>query len=260
MIPSALCIDGVTVRYGSRTVVHDLRLSPLPRGTVTALVGPNAAGKSTLLRAIAGLVPASGTVLLDGRDLLAMPRHLRAERVGFMPQALPAGVSLSVLETVVAATKAVSPAGAERQLRERAVAVLERLDAVGLALEPLERLSGGQRQIAALAQALAPDPALLLLDEPTSALDLRHQFHIMRMARELARGGRIVVIVLHDLGLAAEWADRIVVLDRGRLYSEGQPSVAITPEMLRAVYGVAAEVVTLPRGTVRIEVRDLAAS
>lgn len=259
MSAQTLHISGLTVGYGSRCIIRDLNVSPIAAGGVTALVGPNGAGKSTLLRAIAGLLPATGKVVLNGRDLLAMSRQERAKLVGFMPQSLPAGVGLSVLETIVTALKVASPIANEKLLRRRAVAVLERLNAVHLALDPLERLSGGQRQMAGLAQALAPDPELLLLDEPTSALDLRHQFHIMRTVRELVRaGGRSAVIVLHDLALAAQWADTIVVLRGGGLHVEGPPAVAVTPDMLRDVYGVTAEVIDLSGGALHIAIKDLA--
>ena len=259
MSAQTLHISGLTVGYGSRFIIRDLNVSPIAAGGVTALVGPNGAGKSTLLRAIAGLLPATGKVVLNGRDLLAMSRQERAKLVGFMPQSLPAGVGLSVLETIVTALKVASPVANEKLLRRRAVAVLERLNAVHLALNPLERLSGGQRQMAGLAQALAPDPELLLLDEPTSALDLRHQFHIMRTVRELVRaGGRSAVIVLHDLALAAQWADTIVVLRGGGLHVEGPPAVAVTPDMLRDVYGVTAEVIDLGASALHIAIKDLA--
>lgn len=257
MSNKSLHISGLTVSYGRRAIIRDLHVSPIQAGGITALVGPNGAGKSTLLRAIAGLLPASGKVWLNGQNLLGLSRQQRAAYVGFMPQSLPAGVGLSVLETIVTALKVASPTGNEKLLRRRAVAVLERLNAVHLALEPLDRLSGGQRQMAGLAQALAPDPELLLLDEPTSALDLRHQFHIMRTVRELTRSGRSAVIVLHDLALAAEWADTVVVMSGGGLYVEGRPTDAVTPVMLRDVYGVVADVVALPSGSLRIDIRDL---
>ena len=257
MTDGALEIRRLSAGYRRRTIVHDLTLAPLPVGHVTALVGPNGAGKSTLMRAIAGLLPASGEVFWKGRSLLALSRQDRAAITAFMPQALPSGVGLSVLETVMTAIK-VSRQGIDgKSLRRKALHVLEQLEVAHLALTPLDRLSGGQRQMAALAQALAPDPELLLLDEPTSALDLRHQFHIMRTIRSIAASGCSVVMVLHDLGQASDWADTIVVLDGGTLHVQGAPVEAITPEMLRSVYRIEAGVHALPGGKLRLDIADM---
>ena len=136
-----------------------------------------------------------------------------------MPQTLPQRVALTVLEAVIAALRASPLADRDRPADERAtraVAVLERVGIADLALEPLDHLSGGQRQLASLAQAIVREPAVLLLDEPTSALDLRHQVVVMTLVREFAAEGRIVIVVVHDLSLAARWADQVVVLEQGR--------------------------------------------
>jgi iron complex transport system ATP-binding protein len=165
---------------------------------------------------------------------------------------------------VIGARRA-SPAGAptpelaDLDDTDRAVAVLDRLGIADLALEPLDRLSGGQRQMAALAQALVRDPRILLLDEPTSALDLRHQFQVMATVAALARERAMqVIVVLHDIDLACRWADRIAVLGRGRLTAFGPPATAITPTILRDVWGVAASVTPDERGRVRVQVEGLA--
>ena len=166
-----------------------------------------------MLLALAGLIGATGTVRLGERDLLRLSIGERATVAAFMPQTLPQGVALTVLESVIAAGRA-SPLGdlaiAGEELRRRAVATLDRLGVSDLALEFLDRLSGGQRQLVGLAQALVREPQLLLLDEPTSALDLRHQVGVMTLVRALASEGRTVMVVLHDLNLAMRWADRIV--------------------------------------------------
>jgi iron complex transport system ATP-binding protein len=239
-----LHVDKFSAGYRGRPVVDQLTLSPIPAGTVTALVGPNGAGKSTLLRAMAGLLPARGSVRFAGSELGGLSFAARAKVATYMPQMLPAGAALSVLETVIGALKAsdtaLQVAGADVPVR--AMAALERLGIGHLALEPLDRLSGGQRQMAGLAQVVVRDTALLLLDEPTSALDLRHQVEVMAVIRSLADEGRTVIVVLHDLTLAARWADLLVVLDRGRVHAEGAPAAVVTEAMLAAVYGVAARV------------------
>lgn len=254
---TALEISGLSAGYRNRPVIRDLTLAPIPSGGVTALVGPNAAGKSTLLRALAGLLPVQGSVRLDGADLGRVSLADRAGRVGFMPQTLPQGVGLSVLESVLSALRATpfeASANGAAKPRDRALLVLERLGLTGAALDSLDRLSGGQRQLVGLAQAVVREPRLLLLDEPTSALDLRHQVLVMSMVRALAAEGRIVVVVLHDLNLAARWADHIVVLHGGSLYAQGSPDEAITPEMLASVYGVAARVEPCSRGALQVVV------
>lgn len=250
-----LTIDTLSAGYGRRTVISGVTLSPLAAGTVTVLAGPNGAGKSTLLRAVAGFLPASGIVKLCGRDLLTAKSADRARRVGFMPQALPGDVGLTVLDGVMTALKVSQPECTVADARERAASVLDRLGILPLALSRLGRLSGGQKQIASLAQALVADPRLLLLDEPVSALDLRHQYQVMRTVRSLAEEGRIVIVVLHDLEMASRWADHIVIMRNGQLFGAGPPREVITPEMLREVYRVKARVFV--DNAIRIAIDDV---
>ncbi len=248
---SGLEIRGVTIRYGAREVVHDLTLPAMQAGEVTVLAGPNAAGKSTLMRAVAQLAPYRGQITLDGADLGQLQARARAGLIGFMPQTLPAGSSLIVLESVIAALRA-GGHGSAAEAELRVMAVLSRLGIADLALERLDQLSGGQRQMVSLAQAIIRDPRLLLLDEPTSALDLARQVRLLAELRRLAAEGRMVVVVLHDLGLAAQWADRIVVLRHGRLYSSGAPAEVLTPAMLAEVYGVDARVERCSQGRLTV--------
>ncbi|TDR94129.1 ABC transporter ATP-binding protein [Enterovirga rhinocerotis] len=248
----ALAIENLSAGYGGRPVLDRLSIAGIEPRSVVAIVGPNGAGKSTLLRVLAGLMSAQGRARLGEDDLLDALPEIRAARIGFMPQRLPAGIGLSVIEGVVGALRVGPFAGTTRQVHLRAASVLERLGITHLALETLDRLSGGQRQMASLAQALAGGPALLLLDEPTSALDLRHQLHVMDTIRSLADEGRIVIVVLHDLQLAAQWADRIVVLRDGRLHTDAPPEIAITPTMLAEVYGVEARIERCSRGRLQI--------
>ncbi|HMO27930.1 ABC transporter ATP-binding protein [Enterovirga sp.] len=254
---SGLVIRGLSAGYRGRQIVSGLDLGPLEAGTVTALVGPNAAGKSTLLRAIAGLIPASGEILLGEEDLARLDLAARAARIGFMPQTLPQRVSLSVFESVLVALKAsplASGAISAPEARGRVMASLARLGIAGRAGDHLDRLSGGQRQLASLAQALVREPRLLLLDEPTSALDLRHQLMVMSMARALAGEGRVVVAVLHDLGLAARWADRIVVLRAGAVRASGPPETALTAQVLADTWGVRGHLERGPSGHAHVAV------
>src|SRR5690606_2328868 len=184
---SGLDIQNLSAGYGGRPIVEDLSLPPLSPGEVVSVVGPNGAGKSTFLRALAGLIPAKGAIRLDGAELTGLSLADRAKRVTYMPQTLPQGVALTVLETVVASIRATPLGGAsftDQQAVERAYEVLQRIGAEALAGQRLDRLSGGQKQLAGLAQALAREPRLLLLDEPTSALDLHHRLRVLDLARE----------------------------------------------------------------------------
>ncbi|WP_262249936.1 ABC transporter ATP-binding protein [Parapedobacter soli] len=236
-----LQINDIHAGYPRKKVINGLTLPPLASGEVTVLTGPNAAGKSTLLRAIAGLLHAHGSVQYEGNELTTLSPRKRASYVSFMPQSVPTDINLSVMEAVVSALKA-SPLDAatasNEQFHHRAIAVLERIGIAHLALDPLNQLSGGQRQMASLARSVVREPHILLLDEPTSALDLRHQLKVMRLARSFAQDGRIVVMVLHDLNLAMRWADRVIVMHRGELASDGTPIEAITPAVIESVYGV----------------------
>ncbi|NQE62655.1 ABC transporter ATP-binding protein [Caulobacter sp. RHG1] len=250
----SLLVNGLTARYGDQVILSDLSLASLPRGEVTSLVGPNGAGKSTLLRAIAGLASASGQVRLDDLSLDRMSIAERARHVAYMPQTLPANVALTVLETVIAALEA-SPSAVGGDAAVRAMAALERVGATPLALKRLDRLSGGQRQIAALAQAIVREPRVLLLDEPTSALDLRHQLEVLSLAKAYAREtDAVVVLVLHDLQAAARVSDHVVVLANGRVRVEGPPSEAITPTTLADVWQVRARVEACAQGQIQVMV------
>lgn len=256
----ALVVAGVSIGYPRRPVIHGLSLAPLPHGSLTAIVGPNAAGKSTLLRGMAGLLPARGAIRLGCLQLGGATRKAWAQSVGFMPQSLPAGARLLALESVIAALAASPPDGltlSQPALRGQAMAVMERLGIGALALEPLDALSGGQRQLVGLAQAIVRQPAALLLDEPTSALDMRHQVRVMQVARNLADEGVIVVVVLHDLAMAARWSDHMVVLADGGLAAEGLPHEVLTPALLARVYGVDARVERCSAGRLQIMVDGL---
>lgn len=247
----SVVVSDISVRFGARRVLDHLTLPEMHSGELTVLAGPNAAGKSTLMRAIAQLVPHQGRVALDGAELGQMSATQRAKLIGFMPQSLPAGSSLIALETVIAALRA-GKTLPPRQADRAAMDMMEKLGIAALALEPLDQLSGGQRQMVSLAQAIVRDPRLLLLDEPTSALDLARQVRLLSELRRLAAEGRVVVAVLHDLALAAQWADRIVLIHGGKVHAHGRPEQVLTPALLAEVYGVDARVERCSRGRLMV--------
>ncbi|MEV6975422.1 ABC transporter ATP-binding protein [Kitasatospora sp. NPDC093806] len=244
-----LAAHGLGLRYGNRTVVDGLDLE-LPGGAVTAIVGPNACGKSTLLRGLVRLLdPAAGTVTLDGSDIHRMPARTLAKRMGLLPQqpVTPEAVTVEALVRLgrFPHQRMLTPwSKADQAAVEEA---LSRTGMTGLRDQQVDRLSGGQRQRAWIALALAQDTDLLLLDEPTTFLDLRHQLDVLDLVADLhAEAGRTVVMVLHDLGQAARYADHLVVLKDGRLAAAGAPGEVLTAELVEAVFQVPCQVVPDP--------------
>lgn len=255
-----LAISGLSTGYSGRMIIPGLTLPAIAAGQVVSLIGPNAAGKTTLLRALAGLQSAGGSVRLGERELLSLPLADHAKLVTYMPQSLPQKVALTVLEGVIGAVRAspINDAGTpDSALVGMAMDVVERVGIGHLAMAGLDSLSGGQRQLASLAQALVRAPQVLLLDEPISALDLHYQLRVMKLVRDLARErGMIIVMVLHDLAIAARWSDRIVVLNRGEIAADGPPADAITEQVLADVYRVSGRVFT-QGSTLHIDIEDM---
>ncbi|RVU18358.1 ABC transporter ATP-binding protein [Methylobacterium oryzihabitans] len=256
---NGLVVEGLRVRYGRRIVLADLSLPPIEAGHLTVVAGPNGAGKSTFLRALAGLMPVEGSLRLDGCELVGARPADRASRVAYMPQTLPQDLGFTVLEAVLHACRSgVARPPTIDEAVSRAAATLDRLGLVTLADVLLDRLSGGQRQLTSLAQALVRRPRLLLLDEPLSALDLHHQHAVLSVLRSLATEGVTVVAVLHDLGLAANWADRVILIRDGAVVADGPPEATVTPTALADVYGVTASIHRHADGAFSIAVSGLA--
>ncbi|NHO19397.1 ATP-binding cassette domain-containing protein [Acetobacter oeni] len=237
-----MCAGPLTGHRGRRLVLDAVETGPLPGGTITALLGANGSGKSTLLRAIAGLFPVQGPVWLGPHDLGAMRAPERAKYCAYMPQTLPPPIHIQAMETILISMQAGGTRANDHAFKT-AESVLACLGISDLALRFLDELSGGQRQLVGLAQALARSPALLLLDEPLSALDLRHQFEVMRMLRrETEARNMITVIVLHDLTMALRRTDAAVMLSTGRVIARGAVEDVITPAGLSQAFGVQARI------------------
>ncbi|MEU5050849.1 heme ABC transporter ATP-binding protein [Streptomyces sp. NPDC021096] len=239
-------VRGLRVRLGGRVVLDgvDLRVAA---GEVVALVGPNGAGKSTLLAALARDLPAeSGEVVLDGLPAAAWSAGELALRRAVLPQAAELSFPFAV-EEVVRMGRAPWAGTAARDEDDAAVrAAMAATEVAGFAARPFAALSGGERARVALARVLAQRTPLLLLDEPTAALDLRHQELVLRVCRERAAAGDAVVVVLHDLGLAGAYADRVAVLHEGRIAAEGPPIRVYEPELLSRVYSQPVDVIDHP--------------
>ncbi|MEV7600147.1 ABC transporter ATP-binding protein [Kitasatospora sp. NPDC089797] len=240
---------GLTLAYEARTVVEDLDVR-IPDGRVTVIVGPNACGKSTLLRALGRLLkPVRGAVLLDGEELARIPTKRIAQRLGLLPQSPTAPEGISVADLV---SRGRQPHQSWWQQwspeDEAAVAeALERTSTADLAERSMDELSGGQRQRAWIAMALAQGTDILLLDEPTTYLDIAHQVEVLDLVRRLnVERGRTVVAVLHDLNQAARYADHLVAMRDGRVVAQGAPREVVTAELVREVFGLESVVVPDP--------------
>lgn len=242
--PPALTIDGLTVRYGERTALRGVSLEVRGR-EVVAVAGPNGSGKSTLIRTVVTTLPGvSGDVRLNGRPVEQLTPRERAREAAWMPQDEPPGDNVPLEDYVeygrYAHTSRWRPPGAADQTAVRAA--LEAVDLTGLAHRGVLELSGGERQRARLARALAQETPVLLLDEPTAHLDVGHQLDILERIRSHAHSrGCAVVLALHDLNLAARFADRVMVLSHGRRRADGVPSDVLSPELLADVWGIEAE-------------------
>lgn len=244
-----LAARDLTLAYEDRTVVEDLGLD-IPDGQVTVIVGPNACGKSTTLRALGRLLkPRGGAVLLDGTALARLPTKRIAQQIGLLPQSPVAPESITVGDLVARGRQPHQHWWQQwSDEDEHAVTdAMDRTDVSALAERSVDALSGGQRQRVWIAMALAQDTEILLLDEPTTYLDIAHQVEVLDLVRQLNHDrGRTVVVVLHDLNQAARYADHLVAMKAGRIVAEGPPSKVVTAELVREVFGLECVVVPDP--------------
>ncbi|WP_159620473.1 ABC transporter ATP-binding protein [Ruania rhizosphaerae] len=245
----ALTVENLTVGYHERMVIDGLDLA-IPPGKITAIVGANACGKSTLLRSMSRLLsPRGGQVLLDGKAVHRMPAKELARQLGLLPQSPIAPEGITVADLV----------GRGRHPHQRILsrwtsadneAVADALtvtDTVELADRPVDELSGGQRQRVWIAMALAQRTDVLLLDEPTTFLDVSHQVEVLDLLTDLNTArGTTIVMVLHDLNLAARYSDHLIALGEGALHAAGTPSEVLTPALVEAVFGLASQVIVDP--------------
>ena len=237
-----LTAQSLNVRLSGRAVLNDVSLS-LSSGHLVALVGPNGAGKTTLLRALAGLVPSSGVIKVGGGALSSLSLRERARRFAYLPQGhlvhwpLPARDIVALGRYPHGAT---DPARLSPDDTEAVLRAMRATDVVELGDRRVTELSGGERSRVALARVLAVEAPVMLADEPTASLDPRYQIDVMTNLRAAADAGMLVIVVTHDLGLAARFADTVLVLREGRLVAQGAPAEALSEQIVGEVFRVSA--------------------
>jgi iron complex transport system ATP-binding protein len=238
----ALAAERLDVTLAGRTVLSDVSLS-LPSAQLVALVGPNGAGKTTLLRALAGLVPSTGTVEVGGDRLSSLSLRERAKRFGYLPQGHLVHWPLPAKDVVALGRYphgATDPARLSARDEQAVLRAMQATNVVEFAERPITELSGGERSRVALARVLAVEAPIVLADEPTASLDPRYQIDVMINLRGAADRGVLVVVVTHDLGLAARFADTVLVLSAGRLVAQGKPAQALSEQIMADVFRISA--------------------
>jgi iron complex transport system ATP-binding protein len=237
-----LSAQGIKVVLAGRVVLNDVSLS-LPSGHLVALVGPNGAGKTTLLRALAGLLPCSGVVDVGGQALSSLSLRERARRFAYLPQGhimhwpLPARDIVALGRYPHGAT---DPARLTPKDTEAVLRAMQATDVLEFSERRVTELSGGERSRVALARVLAVEAPVILADEPTASLDPRHQIDIMKSLRAAADRGALVIVVTHDLSLAARFADTVLVLSQGRLAARGTAAEALSEQVMADVFRISA--------------------
>ena len=253
--------EDLSVQLGRQPILQDVRFS-VRHGSFTGLVGPNGSGKTTLLRAVAGLIPYSGRLVLEGREVASWSRRALARRLAFVRQFQTLPFDFTVEELVLLGRTPhlgwLASYGASE--RTRVLQALDELEVADYRERSIGSLSGGELQRVLLAQALVQDADLLLLDEPTAHLDVHHQYSFLAAVRRYAASGRTVLAVFHDLELAARFASELIVLKKGRVFTQGTPAESLHPDLLEDVFRMRARVESEAGQPLRIRYLDPVAS
>ena len=248
-------IRNLSAGYGNRLVMKNVSLAPINERTFVGVIGPNAAGKSTLFKTVSGLIrPREGSIHFGGTDLSTISRRARAQAIAYMPQSFGCNALLTVYESVLLALKQTSGWRVRADNLDRVSQTLSSLRLSHLADRGIADLSGGQAQMVAVAHALVRAPQMVLLDEPTSALDLHHQLSILgAVRREMNSRNMIVMAALHDLNLAAEFCDWLILVNNGRILAEGAPEEVLALPQISETYRIEASLETTRRGSLYVD-------
>ena len=239
-----LKVENVEFSYTSVPVLTDVCLE-LAQSEMLGVVGPNGAGKSTLIRCIDRILkPQRGNILLDGEEMKHIGMRETAKKLGYIPQSASQIFPATVFDTVLMGRSPHIGWRSSEKDNEKVLDVLQMLNIEDLAMRDINETSGGQQQRVFIARALAQEPDILLLDEPTSNLDIQHQLEVMETIKDLVVKKTIsAIMAVHDLNLASRYADRLIIMKGGRIIEAGSPPDILTPENIRSVYGVEAEVI-----------------
>jgi len=249
---------GITVMRGARRIVDAADLT-LNAGEFTILAGPNGAGKTTLARAMANVMSAQGTVTCDGAHLRDMPPRARARAISYLPQGHEFHWPMRVDSIVALGREPHADPFSQTSIKDR-IAIERAMEATGIgefASRLITTLSGGERARVAIARALATEASVLIADEPTASLDERHQLIVMDLLQRIARQGTAVLAIIHDLALAMRFADRVVVMNEGRIVANDTPALALTPERIGDIFGISVNRVETPDGPLLLPSRAL---
>nr|WP_321396388.1 ABC transporter ATP-binding protein [uncultured Desulfobacter sp.] len=237
-----VCLENVQFSYGKSMVIDGISIGLEP-GNIIAVCGPNGAGKSTLIKCINRILPFKGRILISQKDVNTLKMSQISKQVGYVPQDNTQVFSISVFDMVMMGRRPYIGWRSREKDREKVLEILELLGLSHLGFRDFNQLSGGQQQKVIIARALAQEPDVLLLDEPTSNLDLGHQLEVMALMQSLVDEKKILVIMsVHDLNLAAWYADQILMLKDGKIICSGEPATVMTPETILSIYGVVANV------------------
>ena len=252
-----LHIEHLAAGYGRHKVLKNVNVPEFESGAFVRLIGPNASGKSTLFKSIAGLItPMAGTIALRGKDITHLRQRDRAHHIAYMPQAFGCNAILTVFETVLLALKQTGGWRVKGDNLDQVSDTLAALDLGHLSERGIADLSGGQAQMVAVAQTLVRAPEVILLDEPTSALDLHHQLSIMTSVKtELGRRKPVVIAALHDLNLAAKFCDRLILLRDGEILADGVPQDILALPAIGETYNVKTDLERTKRGAFYVDAR-----
>lgn len=247
-----LDVQNVNFAYHSQAILRDIQFSVEP-GEITAIIGPNGAGKSTLLKCLGGLLRPKGTIEIEGKALKSFSRKDRAALMSYLSQDHGTQAALNVFEVVLLGKiHSLSYKISDKEMEE-VMSALRQFKLEALASRNIGELSGGQRQLVFIAQALVQNPRILLMDEPTSSLDLHHQFEMLELIQRLTVDNHLTtVMTLHHLDLAARYADKIIILHEGEVYDTGAPQDVFTTEMFQRVYKVNATITEAADGILHV--------